>query len=281
MRPEAVRDLLGEHWDLADAVVTPLDGGMNSRTWDVRAGGRHWVLKSVAPRDRAGLESGLAAAERVDAAGIPAGAPQRTTSGHRSVDGHALLAFVDGVPLDGTGDDVRLLGETLGRVHAALPEPAVPGWPSWLDPTDPHLEVEPWVRPAVREALAAWRACTPRTYAFLHGDPAPEAFVRAPDGTCGLIDWASGQPGPCLYDLASAVMYVGAGATDRLVEAYLAHAPMPAGEVADGLDAALRLRWAVQAWYFALRVTEHDLTGLDDPSGNRQGLADARRALDA
>src|SRR5689334_18179048 len=109
---------------------------MNSRTWDVRARGRHWVLKTVAARDRAALEAGLAAAERVEAAGIPAGAPEPTTSGRRSVDGHALLTFVDGVPLDGTGDDVRLLGETLGRAHAALPEPAVPGWPAWLDSAD-------------------------------------------------------------------------------------------------------------------------------------------------
>jgi homoserine kinase type II len=135
------------------------------------------------------------------------------------------------------------------------------------------------VRPAVQGALAAWQAVTPRTWAFLHGDPAPEAFVVGPDGTCGLLDWASGEVGPCLYDLASAAMYVGPGATDRLVEAYLAHAPVAADEVAEGLAGALRLRWAVQAWYFARRTSEHDLTGLDDASGNRKGLDDARRAL--
>ena len=76
-------------------------------------------------------------------------------------------------------------------------------------------------------------------------------------------------------------MYVGAGATNRLVGAYLTHAPLPAAEVAEGLEVALRLRWAVQAWYFALRLTDNDLTGLDDPAGNRKGLADARRALNA
>ena len=190
MRAGDVRVLLARHWDLVDTVVAPLGRGMNSETWDVRADGRHWVLKSVAPRYRAGLEAGLAAAERVEASGIPAGAPLRTTSGARSADGHALLAFVDGAPLDGTEDDVRLLGETLGRVHAALPEPEVPGWPSWLDIEDAHLDVAPWVRPAVREALTAWRACRPRTYAFLHGDPAPEAFLRRTGGACGLVDWA-------------------------------------------------------------------------------------------
>ena len=65
------------------------------------------------------------------------------------------------------------------------------------------------------------------------------------------------------------------------MQAYLSQAPMPAAEVAEGLDVALRLRWAVQAWYFARRLTENDLTGLDDSSGNRTGLADARRALGA
>ena len=57
MRPEAVRDLLTEH--LADAVVTPLDGGRSSRARDVRTGGLHRVLRSVAPHGLADARRAL------------------------------------------------------------------------------------------------------------------------------------------------------------------------------------------------------------------------------
>ena len=39
----------------------------------------------------------------------------------------------------------------------------------------------------------------------------------------------------------------------------------------------LRLRWAVQADYFARRVATDDLTGIDGPAENEKGLEDARR----
>jgi homoserine kinase type II len=186
--------------------------------------------------------------------------------------------------LQGGDDDLLVIGETLGRVHDALARVDVSGAPGfdWVDPDAPHLDVAPWVRPAVRSALREWEAVRPRvhTWTFLHGDPAPEAFLVSPDrGVCGLVDWSSGCLGPCLYDLASAVMYVGAGAADRLVEAYLSHSPMHRAEVDLGLRPMLRLRWAVQADYFARRIVERDLTGLDDGTGNQKGLDDARRAL--
>jgi homoserine kinase type II len=38
-------------------------------------------------------------------------------------------------------------------------------------------------------------------------------------------------------------------------------------------------RWAVQADYFAWRITANDLTGITGPEENDKGLEDARRAL--
>jgi len=50
-------------------------------------------------------------------------------------------------------------------------------------------------------------------------------------------------------------------------------------EVTEGLDLMLRFRWAVQADYFARRITGNDLTGITGPEENEKGLEDARRAL--
>jgi homoserine kinase type II len=61
------------------------------------------------------------------------------------------------------------------------------------------------------------------SWAGLHGDPAPEAFLQQPSGEVALIDWGSAMAGPALYDLASAVMYL-EGAHEDLVAAYLADA---------------------------------------------------------
>jgi hypothetical protein len=50
-------------------------------------------------------------------------------------------------------------------------------------------------------------------------------------------------------------------------------------EAGEGLALMLRLRWAVQADYFARRITGNDLTGIAGPQDNEKGLEDARRAL--
>ena len=86
--------------------------------------------------------------------------------------------------------------------------------------------------------------------------------------------------GPLLYDLASAVMYL--GGPDRaaaMTDAYQAADLLSQQEIADGLPVMLRFRWAVQADYFARRITANDLTGIAGPEENEKGLEDARRSL--
>ena len=88
--------------------------------------------------------------------------------------------------------------------------------------------------------------------------------------------------GPLLYDLSSAVMYVGGPARGApLVEAYLAAGVMERPEVERGLLPLLAFRWAIQADYFARRIATNDLTGIAGPEENEVGLEDARRSLRA
>ncbi len=127
--------------------------------------------------------------------------------------------------------------------------------------------------------LAELATLPPLTWGRLHTDPAPEAFLHdAASGVTGLIDWAGACPGPLLYDVASAVMYLGGvSAAEPFLAAYLPSSPLPRAELAH-LPTWWRYRGAVQAAYFADRILRADLTGTD-PAGNRQGLAHGRRML--
>lgn len=182
-------------------------------------------------------------------------------------------------------EEQRLIGRTLGRVHRALAEVRVPAAERfhWVDPTADHLGVRAWVRPAVTVAVRELNELRPETlsWGLLHTDPAPEAFrLDHATGACGVIDWSVALTGPLLYDLASAVMYVGgAGRAGELVEAYLGQDVVDRAEVERGLLPMLRFRWAVQADYFARRIVEDDRTGVSGPEDNEKGLADARRRL--
>ena len=153
----------------------------------------------------------------------------------------------------------------------------------WIDWGADWLDLRDWIRPAVSDALTAVRRLDPTslTTGLLHLDPAPEAFRYDPvSRQVGLIDWATAQVGPLMYDLASAVMYVGGPArAEGLIAAYLENGPLDRAEVERAVDTMLRYRWAVQAYYFAHRVAHEDLTGIADHAGNEKGLADARAAL--
>lgn len=63
------------------------------------------------------------------------------------------------------------------------------------------------------------------------------------------------------------------------VAAYLAEGVLHEAEVDRALEPMLRLRWAVQADYFAQRIAKNDLTGIAGPHENLVGLEDSRRGL--
>jgi Ser/Thr protein kinase RdoA (MazF antagonist) len=288
---ERARRCLAEEWRLPAARLTRLDGGIGSRTWTVDDAGRRWVLKAVAPHLGDQLAGGLAVADRLDRRGIPAGRPEPTTGGSLSAtaDGCTLglLAWVPGNPLTG-GDqhERRLIGATLARVHQALSSQAVPAARRfhWVDPAAAHLSLRPWLRPAVAAAVADLEGRGPSggwTAGLLHADPAAGAFRLDPaTGQVGVIDWGVALHGPLLYDLASAAMYLGGlDAAAGMIDAYLASGVLSRAEADEGLGPMLRFRWAVQADYFAFRISENDLTGISGPQENEKGLEAARRAL--
>ncbi|HZM72434.1 MAG TPA: phosphotransferase [Candidatus Polarisedimenticolia bacterium] len=285
---EDVAHRLDEDWGLGDATVASLGGGMNSQTWLVTSGERRWVAKAVDPAS-VNLGAGLAVASIVEAAGIPAGAPLLTRAGASTVaiDGRelALLGFVTGVELTGTDDEQPTIGRTLARVHRALAGQAVAGADQfhWLDASADHLDLRGWLRPAIATVLERWQHIPPSslTWGLVHSDPAPEAFrYDARTGVCGLIDWDRALMGPLMYDVASAVMYGGGPARARpLLDAYTAAGGLEAPEIERTLEVMRAVRWAVQADYFAKRIATNDMTGIDDPAENEDGLRDAEEGL--
>jgi len=236
----------------------------------VSSGAERYVLKISSAAE----EPALHAAAWLDQRGLRTGAPIRlAVRGGRLV---ALLRFVDGRPLDTSGGDVELLGETLGRAHSLLVGAPVPHglgrWPwAWLDPA---VIDDGGLRAAATRAIQRAEGLAPRlTHGILHADPAPEAFVTNGEDVA-LIDWGAACHGPLLYDVASAWMYSG----ERVIAAYARTAPISGDELSGAAD-FLAFRWAVQAWYFSDRIRRRDLTGLASDDGNDKGLADARRAL--
>ena len=283
---------LEQHWNLCAVTITAHPGGMGSVTWIVEHGDHKWVAKQVARHAGTQFAGGLELARRLEASGIPSGAPVAARDGRLAVDvgdGYlALLSWVPGDPLTGRSTaDLQLIGNTLAEVHRALSACSINGANRfhWVDLDASYLSLRPWLRPAISAALDGLDAADTGSmpWGMLHADPAPDAFRLDPvTGRCGVIDWSYFLYGPLLYDLASAVMYVG-GAADAgdLVEAYLRHGLMNAVEVRAGLGPMVRFRWAVQANYFAWRIAENELTGVSGPLGNEKCLEDARRALTA
>jgi len=210
---------------------------------------------------------------------VTTGRPRASKRGRlvEQVDGRqvAVLAYVDGDEL--VPADQGPIGDVLRRVHSAAPLESgeTADWLRFLLPFEGSLDLEPWIRPAVEGAVADAVALGPLTWAWLHGDPAAEAFRWQADGEVALIDWGSAMQGPILYDVASAVMYNGG----PVVPAYLRRRPDLTAELERGLPTFLRVRYAVQAGYFAWRISTNLLTGISGPADNQKGLADARRSF--
>jgi Ser/Thr protein kinase RdoA (MazF antagonist) len=286
-----LRDVLIDRWGLADVRVDVHNGGMNSMTWWVEHDGRRDVAKHTPGWNRDQFVGGITVASHVERAGVAAGAPIPTSSGQlvvETADGPvALLRYVPGdePPDDETG--LRVIGETLGRVHLAILDVQVEGAEEfhWVDPGAPHLERAPhWVKPGIAQALALYGALDPTslTQGMLHTDPAPEAFrVDRATGSVGLIDWAVAMHGPLLYDLASAVMYAGGKVEAQpLIAAYAQTGALGEDEIRRGLDVFYQFRWAVQADYFAGRIAAADMTGIEDAGENEEGMLAAREFLE-
>lgn len=145
-----LRTYLEQHWNLSDVTITALHGGMGSATWIVELGDHRWVAKRVAGHAGTQFAGGLELARRLEAFGIPAGAPVAARDGRLAVDVGdgwlALLSWVPGDPLTGRSTAERqLIGNTLAEVHRALSACSTNGANRfhWVDPDATYLSLRP------------------------------------------------------------------------------------------------------------------------------------------
>ena len=283
-----LRDALATHWGLESVVVTPLGGGMNSETWLVEHEGSTYVAKSVSSDRIADLMAGAEAATALAEAGFVTGRPVPTIDGSivELASGLALLEHVPGRELDGESEDEQQwIARTLAGVHRASEPTNGPSTSTfgveWLSPDLPGVRDHPWLVAAI-DAVREETDGLVLTWSLLHTDPLPGAFIHDDrTGVTGLIDWAGARRGPVLYDVASAVMYLGGRAyASTFLSTYESAGPLGIEELAH-LDAFSRFREAVQGAYFAERLATNDLTGSIDHAENEKGLGDARRRWDA
>lgn len=281
-------ELLETCWGLRGAHLEPLDGGINSETWLVQHREASYVAKRVPASGLDDLVAGCEVAARLADTGFPSGAPVPAYDGRLVVTEHAmaLLEHVPGRALDGESDQEQCwIATSLAAVHRAGDPAEGPSTSTfmedWLHPGLPCLQDHPWLLRSIQAVRAETDPLT-LTWTTLHTDPAPEAFIHHDStGATGLIDWAGARRGPVLYDVASAVMYLGgADHAQPFLRGYLAQGTVEADEL-HHLDAFRRFREVVQGAYFARRLATNDLTGGVDRQENEKGLADARRRLDA
>jgi Ser/Thr protein kinase RdoA (MazF antagonist) len=173
---------LRRHWSLANVRIAVHNGGMGSATWFVNQDDNRWVAKAVAPAAGSQFAGGMAISQRLEQAGMPAGAPVPATNGRLVInvddDWLALLTWVPGQPLTGQNRaEQNLIGTTLAKVHRALAGQTVEGAQRfhWVDPDAGHLSLRPWLRPAITSALATLDAADPgsMSWGLLHADPRP------------------------------------------------------------------------------------------------------------
>lgn len=280
--------LVETHWGQEASSVERIDGpiGMGSTTALVTlADGRRYAAKWVREEHAAALDHGSEISMIVESTGLNAAAPLPSTSGDLSMPiaggAVALLRFVEGRPLDhASTQDQQRIASVLVRVHEAEP-PIRRAAPFLADVLDSAQAVEPWIIPAIAAMKEEYAGLPDLTWGVLHTDPAADAFFHdATTDRVGLIDWTGATRGPILYDLASALMYVGGlRETTPFWTAYLERTSLDTAEFVQHIDTFKRFRGAIQAAYFSGRVANADMTGIAHADENWKGLHDARRML--
>jgi len=292
LRTDEVARLIQRSWALLHPVVRLLGTGLNSATWLVEEGENRFVAKAVPVAEN--LLAGLTVAEELSHHGFRSGPPVRAVNGSTLVEAAGvkvgLLRWEPGHPVDiRSPAQLEAVGRTLARAHqlarALARPPSLPRWP-WPSLGDgPHLSLEPWIRPALAQARSEAELATTTAelaIGLVHGDPNRTEFLWTGDpDDVALIDWGACAEGPLLFDLASfhVLSHTSEGQLAVVVDAYMQSAGKgPSFEMAH-LAVFIRLRWAIQASYFAWRLVNDVSTGGAGREFNKAGLARSRAVL--
>lgn len=288
-----VRSALRAGWQLIPSEFTPVAGATFGRCWRISAADERYLVSLIPGGDRIRCEAGLSAIEYLHARGIAVGPPRRAAGGAvvtLGPDGMlCVLEDVPGRPLDPADPlDQQWWGDLLGRLHRELADfdhRGLLGW-HWIRPDAAHLELEPWLRPAVADAVAAVTKLTVTDqlrYGVLHGDPVAAAFrMNVATGRTGLVGWGPAATGPLLYDLAAAVIDAGGpAAATELIDGYAAAGPVARDEIEVALPVLLRFCWAARADWCARRLAAAQVPvgSAGSPPGKADQLTADRAAL--
>jgi Ser/Thr protein kinase RdoA (MazF antagonist) len=286
-----------QDWEIGSVLeVAPLPGGSNSQTWKIATSLGKFVAKFAF--DTPAFEGGLAVAEQLEFAGFTAGRPLRRRDGSlvlRSSQGAlGLLDFVPGTPLDlSQSSGMWIWGATMARLHTKLLRlPRAPAgvrrWPwPWLDYNAEHVRSRLWLRNALIAAASQARDLTEArdlTLGIIHGDGAP-VIADSSTGRVSVVDWGAAMWGPLLYDVASAYWFsvvepnLEPFVFEPFAKAYRDALPLNAAEW-HSLPVFVRLRGAVQGFYFAWRCDNNIEIGLSYAEENAQKLEDVRRKIE-
>jgi homoserine kinase type II len=266
---DQIRAVLRTQWHLSADECDPLSATPTARTWRVGVGSERYVAKLVPAADREQFLVGLSVAEHLDRLGYAVGGPIWSVDGTLATpvpEGLlAVLTFVPGRPLVPANPvDQLWWGDLLGAVHQGLVGFSHPKLVRLrpLNPDQPHLALEPWLRPAVASSTAALVRLTVTdqlTYGVVHGDPHAGSFRFDPaTGGVGLLGWDRVAVGLLMFDLANAIAYAGGpDHATEILDGYRQAGPLSAGEIDSALPVVLRCRWARRADGYARRLVEN------------------------
>ena len=253
-------------WQHVPSRLDPVPlGGTAATTWVATVAGACHLVTRVPLGKRLRLEAGLTAVRHLVERGLPAGEPVRTLSGALVAEhdgaAYAMVRCPPGRPLVPRDPiDQQWWGDALARLHAGMDGFAHAGLAPWhrVRGDAPHLDAEPWLRPAVATACAALTRLTVTdrlSYGVLHGRPRAAAFRLDPaTGRTAVICWGPAATGPLVADLAAAVIHAHDEPTAELVEGYAAAGAVSRDEIDAALPVLLRFHWATRADAAARRL---------------------------
>jgi len=220
-----VRGVLIDAYGARDITPHELAGGPTKRLYRVeRTEWPAWLVRSSPPaQGTVRWHADAAVLVWLESHAYPAPRVVRTLAGAPMLEGkHGSIfvtTFVDGAPLTESRQNLFLLGQTVGRLHALptataglgqaslpaagmLPPPELAFARSQLATVVSQVPAEQQERFVMLAAACNrddWHANLPVT--LIHNDCHPGNSVSTPDGNVVLIDWEGAGLGPAILDL--------------------------------------------------------------------------------